>query len=301
MPRSTVGIRISGTALCALLLALLGHNAHAQQRNQTASIDPPKRIVAKRLEAPSRVEVTEGHPLASLVKYARDEQAYLRSTLRDFTCRVAKRERIEGDLQPLHHIQLEVREEVRQGNRVVQPFSVYGEFLAPAKVAGRKVLYVDGQNEGKMLVRNGGKRFNYVVVEIDPYSPTALKESQIPITEIGFNKMLDRLIYLLEKHMDLDPTGANTKLEKFVKAKINGRICTVVRVTHPEKRDGLDFHVANVYVDDELHVPVRLDASGWPEKAGEEPPLEAEYTYTNLRLNVGLSDAHFDPKRVRGR
>ena len=44
---------------------------------------------------------------------------------------------------------------MRNGQLVV-PFSVYMHFLGPSQVKGRKVLYVDGQNEGKMLVRNGG-------------------------------------------------------------------------------------------------------------------------------------------------
>ena len=46
-------------------------------------------------------------------------------------------------------------------------------------------------------------------------------------------------------------------------------------------------------MDDELHVPIRLTVHDWPEKEGDDPPLIEEYTYVDLRLNVGLSDSDF--------
>ena len=33
----------------------------------------------------------------------------------------------------------------------------------------------------------------------------------------------------------------------------------------------------------------------WPETPGGEPPLEEEYTYLDVELNVGLKDSDFDP------
>jgi hypothetical protein len=42
-------------------------------------------------------------------------------------------------------------------------------------------------------------------------------------------------------------------------------------------------------------VPIRYAAWTWPEKAGEEPPLLEEYTYVDMKLNVGLTDKDFDP------
>ena len=74
---------------------------------------------------------------------------------------------------------------------MVQPLSIYLRFLAPANVAGRKVLYVAGQNDGKMLVRNGGRHFDYVLAKIEPWGEAAQKESLVPITETGFNRAWD--------------------------------------------------------------------------------------------------------------
>ena len=49
-------------------------------------------------------------------------------------------------------------------------------------------------------------------------------------------------------------------------------------------------------MDDELHVPIRFAAYSWPETKDGKPVLQEEYTYRQVSLNVGLSDADFDPK-----
>jgi hypothetical protein len=43
-------------------------------------------------------------------------------------------------------------------------------------------------------------------------------------------------------------------------------------------------------------VPVHYEAYDWPKQPGEPPVLLERYTYTDLKLNPGLTDADFDPK-----
>ena len=69
------------------------------------------------------------------------------------------------------------------------------------------MLFVAGQNNGKMLARNGGKRFNYVIVRVDPRSDAALRESLVPISEMGFENMTRILIRLLDENIRHDPAG----------------------------------------------------------------------------------------------
>ena len=244
-------------------------------------------------------KVATGHPLAAIIDYARSEQKYLAQTLRDFSCRLVKRERINGFVQEMTYIDMNVREEVLDGDQTVQPLSIFLRFLGPSKIAGRTALFIEGQNDNKILVRNGGRHFDYVVVKVDPNSDTDKEETLVPITEIGFNRLLDKMIDVLERHQKADPTGANTKVERVAGAKMNHRPCTVIRVTHPAHMPGLEFHIANVFVDDELHAPVRVDYSDWAKSPGGKLPLIAEYTYTNLKLNVELPDAAFSRAQLR--
>lgn len=250
--------------------------------------------------APDWSKVAAGHALKPVIEYAKKEQAYLRSTVRDFSCRLTKRERIHGILQDHNYIDMWVREEQRNERGVSAPLSIYMQFLAPKNVAGRRVLYVDGHNNNKMLVRNGGKHFDYVVVEIDPHGETAMDESLVPVTQSGFNQILAQMIAVLERHVAIDPSGTNTEVQQIKGAKLNQRACNVIRISHPTPQQGLEFHRVNVFVDDELHVPVRVDYMDWPRKPGGEAPLIAEYTYTNLKVNVGLPDSTFNPHRLKG-
>ena len=54
------------------------------------------------------------------------------------------------------------------------------------------------------------------------------------------------------------------------------------------------YHRAEFFVDNEYHLPVRVVAYDWPPFEGDAPKLIAEFTYTKVRINVGLSDADFD-------
>ena len=239
------------------------------------------------------------HPLSRVLKFAHEERAYLQQTVRDFTCRVTKRERIDGELQDHYFIDMRVREQASTGGQETQPLSVYLEFLGPSHIEGRRALFVAGQNDNKLLVRKGGRRFGYVVMGIDPFGESVRRESLMPINEIGFSHLLDRTIRTLQQDVVADPSGDNTIVEHITTATINGRPCQMLRITHPQRRDGLQFYSASMSIDSELHVPVRFDVYDWPETPGQEPPLTAEFTYTNVTLNPNLDDATFAPAILR--
>jgi outer membrane lipoprotein-sorting protein len=65
-------------------------------------------------------------------------------------------------------------------------------------------------------------------------------------------------------------------------------------VTHPDKKPEFDFHVAQIFFDIERMIPLRYAAYMWPEDGGD-PPVEEEYTYLDVKLNVGLTDEDFNP------
>jgi hypothetical protein len=288
--------KFAPASFVAALWVALGAFAAAQESKTQALDATPLASGYLPSSGPPSLSV---HPLTPVIDYARKEQDYLKRSVRDFTCRLVKRERIGGYLQDMQFIDMQVREAIVSDNRLVQPLSIYLHFLGPRLVAGRKVVYVEGQNEGKMLVRNGGRHFDYVIAKIDPNGENACEETLVPITQIGFNRLLGQMIDVLERHRRADPTGTNTKAERISGAKINARRCTVIRITHPRRDAGIEFHVANVFVDDELHAPLRVDYSGWPKNPGNPAPLIAEYTYTDLRLNVNLPAAAFTRSRLR--
>jgi hypothetical protein len=238
------------------------------------------------------------HPLSWTVRYAKSHSDYIRQTVRDYSCRLIKRERIDGELQEHHFARIIVRCEQLRDGVVTQPMSVFMQFLAPADVRDRRVLYIEGKNSGKVLVRKGGSALKYLRLRIDPHGTAARRESNYPITDVGFDKIIDRLVQRVEDNIRHDPMASNTQVSHFRNAKVNNRNCTHIRVVHPKKGNGIDFHSASLYVDDELHVPIRLVVHGWPAREGEPPLLMEEYTYIDLRLNVGLTDADFNEAKL---
>jgi hypothetical protein len=256
---------------------------------------PPQ---VKRLSAEAPV-VAAGHPMVLAVDILGKELEYLRAAVRDFRCRVTKRERINGLLQDYFYIDMWVREEVRTGSQVTSPLAVYMQFVGPSEYEGRRVLFVEGQNEGKILARKGGDRFEYVVTKIDPNGENAKSESLLPITQSGFTPMLAELVAVLERHAAADPSGTNTHVERIEGAKLDGRPCYAIRITHPRQQADLEFHTATIFIDSELHVPARIEKTDWPSPAADAPPLIAEYNYTNVQVNIGLKEQMFDPRLMR--
>ena len=289
----------------ALLLTLSGtvsglQGVHAQQVGTSATTPASATTAEAFRPAVAAPRPVAEHPLAWVLKFAHEERAYLQQTVRDFTCRVTKRERIDGELQDYYYIDMRVREQTYAGKQVTQPLSVLLEFLGPSHIEGRRALYVAGQHDNKLLVRKGGRRFGYLVIDVDPFGEIVKRESLMPITEIGFSHLLDRTISTLQQDVAADPSGDNTIVEHITTAKINGRPCQMLRITHPLRRDGLQFFSASVSIDSELHVPVRFDVYDWPEAPGQQPPLISEFTYTNVTLNTDLDDTTFAPASLRG-
>ena len=226
------------------------------------------------------------HPLQPALELAQKGLAGLRGTIKDYSCTVVKRERIDGKLGEHEYMFAKIRHE---------PFSVYLYFLAPDTVKGQEVIYVDGKNDGNMLAHAGsGVRAMMGTVALKPQSMIAMQGNRYAVTEIGVENLAKRLVEVAEH----DKQFGECEVNFYPNAKVNGRICTCVQVVHPVPRRNFRFHLARVFIDDEYTIPVRYEAYDWPQEAGGQPVLMEEYTYMNVKVNNGFTDADFDPKNT---
>jgi hypothetical protein len=46
-------------------------------------------------------------------------------------------------------------------------------------------------------------------------------------------------------------------------------------------------------------VPIRYEAYDWPARQGGDPVLLEEYTYMNLQINQGFTDADFNVQNAK--
>jgi hypothetical protein len=276
------------------LVAVLALAAVSPARGQAPAVPPqgpglvPNGDAAKgNAGAGDATAATVGaHPLQPALELAQKGLAGLRGTIKDYSCTVVKRERIDGKLGEHEYMFAKIRHE---------PFSVYLYFLAPDTVKGQEVIYVDGKNDGNMLAHAGsGVRAMMGTVALKPQSMIAMQGNRYAITEIGVENLAKRLVEVAEHDKQFGECDVNF----FPNAKVNGRICTCIQVVHPVPRRNFRFHLARVFIDDEYTIPVRYEAYDWPQEAGGQPVLMEEYTYMNVKVNNGFTDTDFDPKNT---
>ena len=221
------------------------------------------------------------HPLMSTLRWAYTGLGQIEK-IQDYSATLAKRERIGGKVLDYEYMFIKVRH---------RPFSVYMYFLGPPDLKGREVIFIEGQNGGNMLAHGTGMQYTmFGTVKLRPDGPVAMQNQRYPLTELGILNMTRRLVEVGEK----DIKFGECDVKYYDGAKINNRVCTCIEVIHPVPRRNFLFHLARVFVDKDYNVPIRYESYDWPHEKGASPELMEEYTYLNLKLNNGFTDADFD-------
>ena len=286
---STIRLRCVAAASAAVLCWTILAVGQETRRPRSQLREPVHRIAKARVE-PKGNKPGDTHALDPALRLAREILERIRTQVDDYSCTLVKRERIKGQLMNPEYMYTEVRNRKVQDGRVTTPFSVYMFFLKPTNIKGREVIYVEGSNNNKLVAHEGVGALQFVPpVWLKPTGTLAMRGQLYPITDVGIENLVLKLIERGERDRRLGPCDV-----QFIKgAKINNRYCTVLQVTHPKKQPQFDFHIARIFIDDELRIPVRYAAYSWPEQEGGKPPVLEEYTYMNLKLNIGLTDADF--------
>lgn len=200
-----------------------------------------------------------------------------------FTCRLTRRERVNGKLMPMELMVMSFR---------LDPRSVYYKWLDDTN-AGRELVYVDGQNDGKIITLGGksdflmtGKR-----VKVDPTGILARNNGRYPITESGMDRMMERLGGQLA-----DLAQGN---------KVHGEIRYMGVASRPEYAEPLDYVVH--------YIPPKVDKAfpvggvrHWyfDRKTSRLVLLHADdsrgefleyYLFDRFLPNPALEDQDFDP------
>lgn len=231
---------------------------------------------------PVQPQVAE-HPLKPAVDIALRSIQLQDANIKDYSATVRKVERIDGKVGEPEFALVKIRN---------KPFSVYMHFIGPNELKGQECMYVEGQNNGQMFAHAppGTLRGRFGTVSLAPNSAMAMKGQRYPITELGIHNLTRRLVEVGQKDMQYGECDV-----KFYKGyKVAGRSCMMIQVTHPVPRRNFLFHIARIYVDDEWSIPIRYESYDWPTETGGKEQLLEEYTYIDIKLNQGYTDADFD-------
>ena len=254
---------ITRTVLCLITAAVLASLA-------TLPANAADRVALK----PSN---TRSNALKQALQIVGKSQAALQS-VKDYSATFSKKE-IVGEKLIEQTMQIKMRQ---------KPFSVYLKFATPHK--GREVIYVHGLNKGKLVAHGTGFQKIVGTLKLKPTSNLVMKENRYPITHIGIKKMLNAVVTIWEKQ------ASNSQVRYFPKAKLGKISVRVIQVTHPKKTATTPFHMTRLYIDNQTQLPIRVQQYGFPKKSGGKPPLIEQYTYSNVKTNIGLASRDFDPK-----
>ncbi len=233
--------------------------------------------------------------IAEVLKIAEDSLNRLRQDVDDYTATLIKQELIGSVVGEPNEMLVKVQCKHRGGTfDETQPMRVYLRFIQPASVAGREVIWGEDLHDGKMVAHEAGL-MGMLTVRIDPNGMIAMRGQRYPISDIGMTNLLRKLIE--RGQQDLENPNVAVTITKDI--EIDGLKCDLIQVKRSEPSGGPnDFSLAEICLDRIRNLPIRYTAYGWPaegQSADSKVPLLESYTYLNIKTNVGLTEADFDP------
>lgn len=204
---------------------------------------------------------------------ARMESSYAR--VRDYTATFKKRERIRGVLGDQEVIELKYQ----------RPFRVYLRWLGGSK-EGREVLFIEGENENRLLVYDPSGIQRFFTLLLDPHDSRVMRENRHPITHIGIGK----LIGLIAENARRAWSRGELRLIDRGSGEEGGRpVRRYEGILPNDPARGYFCARLVLAVDQESWLPVRTWIYEW------DGDLVGDYAYIGLRLNPGLAPQEFNP------
>lgn len=195
-----------------------------------------------------------------------------------YTATLQRQEQIDGTLREPEEIRLKVRQ---------QPFSVYMKW--PAR--GQEVLYVQGENDGQLLVRRRSLSLFGGVLRLSPESPLALRDSRHAVTQVGIGNLTQQLADFYAKRPNAPRLAARCQHKKVLVENRPGREF-VVTFDCPEKGFEKCFSRSKIVFDLTSKLPVSVENYGWT-KQGQAGELVEKYTYLNVKPVREFDDREF--------
>ena len=217
------------------------------------------------------------HPLVAAIRIARQSVGRI-AAHPGYSCVFAKKEVVDD-----HMIEQTITLKVRH-----KPFSVYMYFREPR--AGREVIFVEGKNENRLLVHETGLASLIGTLALAPEDPRVRAENRHPITKAGIVRTVEAQIANWESERQY----GETEVRYFEDAKIGEMVCRVVESSHPQPRKQFAFQTTRLWIEVKTGYPVRLQQYAFPKKLGSKGPLVEDYTFTELKTDVELTDRDFD-------
>ncbi len=258
--RSVLG-RLIGAG--AIALAFVGSTAAPTSAAARDNVEASEALVGTAISHAEVLNLVQGM-----------EKAYTK--VDDYTSTFVKRERVKGRLMPREVMFV----------KFADPFNLYIKWTK-GKHEGQELLYVKGWNSGKIRAHTG--KFPDITVDLDPEGSLASRGNRHPITDFGLGKMIE----LLARDVRLAGARPQDKVTylDLGTSKIGNATVRCIEATTPATRWSAYYaYKARMCINTRTQMPVRVII--WD----RDDKLLEDYTYKNIRLNVGTTSADFSPE-----
>ncbi|GIX04501.1 MAG: hypothetical protein KatS3mg114_0370 [Planctomycetaceae bacterium] len=204
-----------------------------------------------------------------------------------YTAEFSKQELVDGELLDEVTMFMKCRH---------QPFSIYFHWLTGD--AGRELIYVEGNNNNKLLVHGGGWKARLPSLLLDPSDPMVMKECRYPVTSAGLLALTEIILKIHREDLMLERVD---RCEQLPDESFDERPCYTFLTTYKNREVSPLYRKSLVMIDKEWKIPVFTRNHTWPEgdPSEDEQQLDDEtlieqYSYSELSFEVKLAEQDFD-------
>jgi hypothetical protein len=201
------------------------------------------------------------------------------ANVRDYTCLFTKIEQLPtGVVTPEQQIEVLFKE---------APFSVVMNFVKNAGPA-QKILYVQGQNNGEVIIRPAGL-ISLVAPSVSrpANGPDALRNSRKTIDQFGLG---NSLVMLRDVALKARSNGELIHLKYLGEREVDGRKTFVFERRIVENTARYPDSICIYHLDQEWLLPTAVTC------LSADGTLLGKYLFSNLKINTGLTDQQFTRK-----
>ncbi len=190
-----------------------------------------------------------------------------------YTAIFHKQERVDGELLAEETTFLRFKKPYKVSMRwIKEPFK------------GREVVYVQGANDNRLRVREGGL-LGLIPISLDPLGKMAMKGNRHAITEAGLINLVEKIGANLRRGLKAGEVATRDHGDELIYGRPTRRL-EGVYPRDPSK--GYYCYRAVVNIDTERKVPTHAEIFDWNDR------LVERFGYEDLRLDAGLADGSFE-------
>jgi hypothetical protein len=179
--------------------------------------------------------------LARKIRMLEKGEAFL-AGIDSYCATLSKQEVVDGELLDEQKIELKCRQ---------KPFSVYLNWLTVDP--GREVIYIEGQNDGKLIAHDGGWKARIPAFTLDPECRLAMRDARYPVTTAGLANLTKTMLDIHREDVQRDNVASCIAEENLA---FDGRNCIVFTTHYKSAGSSPTYRKSITCIDEEWNLPV---------------------------------------------